>query len=229
MICSLNQVEQIVRKAARGAGLSWGLADDVGKALRYLHAYHLNGVQALLPVLHRHAHDDYSQLAPVSLSDTWHAKSGLLDPLITGAALSDCLANDKFSQPNETPTPIPIDVASIAYPLLVAGFIGNVAEIENRVFTLSWSGVRLDCSRGNLTVVGEPHAVETETAESMRCCLADSTKPEHQPSQRVPQVGGIEIESEIWNCLDEYASRTYVESTEASRLAGAGSGLHDND
>jgi len=35
---SLNEVETLAAKAARGAGLSWGLADDVGRAARRLAA-----------------------------------------------------------------------------------------------------------------------------------------------------------------------------------------------
>jgi len=34
---------------------------------------------------------------------------------------------------------------------------------------------------------------------------------------------------DVWNCLGAFAQRTYAPATEASRLAGAGAGLSDND
>ncbi len=39
---SLNEVETLAAKAARGSGLSWGLADDVAKAARRLACAGLN-------------------------------------------------------------------------------------------------------------------------------------------------------------------------------------------
>ena len=35
VLVSLNEVEAIGRRAARGAGLTWGLAEEAGKALRF--------------------------------------------------------------------------------------------------------------------------------------------------------------------------------------------------
>ncbi|MEL7259121.1 MAG: DUF3726 domain-containing protein, partial [Pseudomonadota bacterium] len=35
MSWSLNEVESLARKAARGAGYSWGLAEEAGKATRW--------------------------------------------------------------------------------------------------------------------------------------------------------------------------------------------------
>lgn len=45
---SLNEVESLAAKAARGAGLAWGLADDVGRAARRLAAAGLPWAEAVL-------------------------------------------------------------------------------------------------------------------------------------------------------------------------------------
>ena len=47
MTWSLNEIETLSRKAARGAGLSWGLAEEAGKATRWLAAAGLPGPQVL--------------------------------------------------------------------------------------------------------------------------------------------------------------------------------------
>lgn len=40
---SLGEIEALVKRAARGAGLPWGLADEAGKAVRWLEAHGLPG------------------------------------------------------------------------------------------------------------------------------------------------------------------------------------------
>jgi hypothetical protein len=44
-----------------------------------------------------------------------------------------------------------------------------------------------------------------------------------------PQTGPFDVAPEIWGQLNAYAERTFVPETDASRLAGAGAGLTDND
>ena len=225
MICSLNQIEQIARKAVRGAGLSWGLADESGKAVSWLHTYGVNGVAVLAGLLDRQDYSNAGTLAPVALSGVWRAGGGTLDPLLVGASLSDC-----FDRPGDSR----IDTDAIAHPILAAGFIGKVAEIEDRVFIVSWPDARLCCRRDGLWIEGEPPAVETETAHFFHC-------QQHVAQQRADQTAAVSgrrcspriteatVESTVWRRLEEYAHRTYVEASATSRLAGAGAGLHDND
>lgn len=51
MSYSMSEVETHCRKAARGAGLSWGEAEEVGQAVRRLSAAGLAGAEALLAYL----------------------------------------------------------------------------------------------------------------------------------------------------------------------------------
>ncbi|WP_293449105.1 DUF3726 domain-containing protein [Planktotalea sp.] len=44
-----------------------------------------------------------------------------------------------------------------------------------------------------------------------------------------PQAGPFDIAPDIWDKLQSFAERTFVPETDASRLAGAGAGLTDND
>ncbi len=41
--------------------------------------------------------------------------------------------------------------------------------------------------------------------------------------------GPFEVDASVWSALAGYAERTFVPETDASRLAGAGAGLTDND
>ena len=51
MNLSLNQVENTARKAVRGAGLPWCLAEDAGRAVRWLEVMGLPGMSWLVLVL----------------------------------------------------------------------------------------------------------------------------------------------------------------------------------
>jgi hypothetical protein len=62
---SLNEVESLAAKAARGAGLAWGLADDVGRAARRLAAAGLPWADAVL----RLPHDDRAARIGARLAD----------------------------------------------------------------------------------------------------------------------------------------------------------------
>lgn len=58
--------------------------------------------------------------------------------------------------------------------------------------------------------------------------------PVPEPLQQVMQsgaapVGPFEVDAGLWAGLQAYAERTFVPESEASRLAGAGAGLTDND
>lgn len=211
MKVSLNQIEHLARKATRGAGRAWGLAFDAGRAVRWLHAYGLNGAPALAAHLDSLDGGDCAARAPVKLSGVWRAADGALDPLATGASMSDCI--DVMPD---------IETAAIAYPLLAAGFVGCAAESEDAAFEVTWRGCVLRCARGRVRVSGAVN-VDTDAAECMRC------RPcEDDFRGRAPRIGAT-VDAGAWAILERHARRTHVAATSASRLTGAGAGLSDND
>ncbi len=63
MICSLNEIEALARKAARGGGMSWGLAEEAGKAVRWLSDNGFPGPWLLSKLLLQNDGKPYSELA----------------------------------------------------------------------------------------------------------------------------------------------------------------------
>ncbi|CAJ2376543.1 MAG: conserved hypothetical protein [Arenicellales bacterium IbO2] len=215
MICSLNQIEQSARKAARGAGFAWGLADETGRAVRWLHANGFRGAAALADWLDG---DIKSSGAPRSLSGVWRAPRGALDPLRTGAALGDCIESAGA-----------VETGAIAHPLLAAGFLGDAAHIDELVIELQWPGARLQCMRGGARRGGTRAAFEAARAAHLKCSVARAPGTSAGLRRRAARFGECRVPRAVWLRLDRHARRTYVEASEASRLAGAGAGLHDND
>lgn len=211
MKVSLNQIEQMARKAARGAGYAWGLAFDAGRAVRWLHAYRLDGASALAAHLDGIGDDfDFAARAPASLTGVWRAAHGALDPLATGASMSDSI--DAMPR---------IETAAIARPLLAAGFVICAVESADAAFEVTWHGCVLRCARGRVRVSG---AVDTDVAPFMHC------RPAARNFRgRAARIGEAAIDAGAWSALQRHARRTHVPATAASRRTGAGAGLRDND
>ena len=237
MKVSLNQIEQTARKAARGAGLAWGLADEVGRAMRWLHTYGLNGAALLAAHLDGDGGDGFCDeagggpgsgdspgrnpglppAAPLALTGVWRAAAGPLDPLATGASISDCI--DAMPRGG-------IQTAAIARPLLAAAFVGGAAESEGLAFEVTWRGCVLRCARGRVQVRG---ALDAALADGMHCRPAEPRAPAFRGPFRAPRIGETTVDARAWSRLNRHARRTHVPATPASRQTGAGAGLRDND
>ena len=57
MSYSLNEFEALALKAARGAGLPWGLAEEAGKAVRILSSFGFDAGPVLLEALKAPKHE----------------------------------------------------------------------------------------------------------------------------------------------------------------------------
>lgn len=85
MNLSLNEVEATARKAARGAGYSWGMANEAGRAVRWLCARGLDGCGALADMLDA---ADRNGLCAPEITEV-HCVGQRLCPLMTGCAMAD--------------------------------------------------------------------------------------------------------------------------------------------
>ena len=224
IICSLNQIEQLSRKAVRGAGLAWGVADDAGKAVRWLHEYGLCGVAALAAVLECHA-DDYAAidtLIPQSLSAKIWTAEKVLDPLLTGAAISDCLGDCFGDCLAGNRSDRIIATAKIAHPILIAGYIVPIAQHRRQSLELAWADVSMICagiSGDEIWVAGNDIAVES--ADNFTCHFTPIAPPvaaKKRHKKYRARIGECVVDAKSWARLDQFAHRTYVRASEKSRI-----------
>ena len=164
MTYSLGEIEALCLKAARGAGFPWGLAEDAGRAVRWLEARGQNGAAALAGLL--------------SATDGMPRDDNC--PIAYGSALADM------------PPVAPISRPALLNPILLEPFLAGTATIRT-------DGLTLWITPSDLPV---PKATQSRAA----------------------------LDQSLYMKLDKFAQRTYAPATEASRLAGAGTGgLTDND
>ncbi|MCP4768434.1 MAG: DUF3726 domain-containing protein [Gammaproteobacteria bacterium] len=212
---TLAEAEAYLRKAARACGLDWGIAEEAGKAARWLAAFDLPGPETMLAHLQQLPKGEYRQLIPDCSLEPWQAPGGLLCPVITGAALADRSAQMLDGHC--------FRLAATAYPLLLAATVGQAARCHRTVFTTTWAGVRVSCFENGLSIEGNRDDLLLARVDSVTCQQDSLSEPQQLPSTR-----SYAIDFDQFQVIDQLALQTYAPATEASR-AGAGAGLTDND
>jgi hypothetical protein len=210
MTLSLGEIESLSLKASRGAGFEWGLAEEAGKAVRWLVRLGLPGPELLAAHLTQIAGKDHAQLRPRPAAGHWRPAGELLCPLITGAALSD----------HSALLPEQLMLGPVLHPLLLAPFVARVADRLGWPLALEWSGTQIVCGLHGFGIKGDPMAAIAREA---------SIAPTADEPESLPSAARRSIDPAVLGVLQQLAHRTYVPATEASRLAGAGAGTSDND
>ncbi|HVJ43864.1 MAG TPA: DUF3726 domain-containing protein [Dongiaceae bacterium] len=201
MQLSLNEIQVESRKAARGAGLPWGLAEEAGYAMAWLAERGIDASAALLDILNRQTGE--------SVAD---------DPLSIGAAIADqaqMLAEGEV-----------LAFAQIRQPVLVLPFMATAARLSGNTVLLQhedgvWS-VRPEGADLALfaAAVKRPRIVAVK-------CRAEALPL--RDTFQIKSTARAEMDEGVWRQLQKLAHRTYVPASEQSRRLGAGAGSIDND
>lgn len=214
MSYSMNEVESTAKKAARGAGYSWGLAEDVAKGTRWLCAHRFQGCEALEALLSRNDGVTLSEKRPQVSGTTWRSSSNELCPILSGTAYSDFAAELKD---------MTISLESVYQPILFLPFASSAARQIGSPVTVTWHDFVL-VTDGNRASI-ERHAARPHTK------IADllTVQVTGKIGNEIPRTSRAEPSAEAWQSLNQFAHRTYAPATEQSRLSGAGAGTTDND
>ncbi|MEX0344788.1 MAG: DUF3726 domain-containing protein [Rhizobiaceae bacterium] len=208
MSWSLVETRALAAKATRGAGFSWGLAEDAGFAVQWLQSHGAPGVEALAKLL-EWTEKSENRCSPVRDGGKEGKPDAPFNPLELGAALMDAKRCGYSG------------LGHVCQPLLLVPFIAASAPKNGCRLTLDDNSIVLgaDC-------VFSTANREALLPDSAFCVLSamDDDLPASVRQMRVPEYEKTAIER-----LGRFAARTLAPATEASRMAGAGAGLTDND
>lgn len=217
MTWSLGEIESTAKKAARGAGMAWGIAEEAGRATRWLCAAGWPGAESLAALLQAEDGAAWADLRPRIAGDAWTARGGLLCPIAAGAAIAD-RAQDWAAGGSARLGPV-------AHPLLLVPFAAMAADIAGTTLRIGWVGVDITRGKGETRArIADAAAVAAPRADTVT--LAPAELAGGQPITRVYRG---EVTPEAAQILGGFEHRTYAPATPESRLAGAGAGLSDND
>ena len=202
MTFSLNEVEATAKKAARGAGYSWGLAEEAGKAVRWLCAQGVDGCAALAGLLAKIDGIPLAKFAPDTDVTPWRAQADALCPITTGCVLSDRaaqLAQNTFQTG-------PITSPALLFPFAAYAAVGNGC------ITLTWPSGYAVTDGENLSLRGQLEL----TCKRIDVSRSGTLENANQACTRAAP------DPSVWQALNRFAHRTYAPATDASRLKGAG-------
>jgi len=214
---SQNEVTALCLKAARGAGMSWGLAEEAGFAASWLTARGIDGPRHLLSHLTAAQGRTWGDLCPKVAPGAWQADAGkTLCPVVLGATLSD-----HATLPGGL-TSGAILTGPVDHPILLCPFLSVIAEAADGIVTLEWDGGRLDVDANGVTSPAALAAIEGQTAVTLRLSIRPGV------AQPRPPTLSPAIAADTVTALNTFALRTTVPASDASR-AGAGAASNDND
>lgn len=215
MILSLNELDALCKKGARGAGYTWGLAEEAGRAARWLAERELDAVGSMADLFEAGLARDLSAALPKpeaeqSGQDQIWTGEGSLCALACGAAISDQADALEAGR---------IRLTDVIAPLLLVRFAGLAARRLGRPVTIRCDAAMAvtDWEKVSLTGSIKGHAEHVSIALGGRV--------EHETSRR----NRAYVEANALKRVEIFAHRTYAPATEQSRLLGAGAGLSDND
>ena len=205
---SLNEAFSLCQKAARGAGMDWGVAEECGHAAKWILRNRLP--LFLLPRL-LESRKSVSPPDPDSRPLRGAENEKALCPILSGALLSDeaeLLVRQGGCRLDRT-----------AWPILLAPFLADVGGgVE-----LEWEGARVFLSAGKVLSTGDSDLLLTAEVDRVAIRFAgEAPKGANAPDYPDP-------DDALWGRLGRLAARTLVPSDEESRKRGAGAGLTDND
>ena len=215
---SRGEVAALCMKAARGAGMAWGLAEEAGFAAGWLTERGVDGPASLLAHLTDAQGRRWSDQGPIVEADEWRAPSGgSLCPIALGASLCD-----HAELPRGPAAGRSLRIGPVDRPLLLIPFLAVVEEASGIVLSLDLQGAADDAREAGAGLVQAVSALRDRRRLSLRLSSRAGT-PLPAPAAPVPDIAAPTVAG-----LNLLAMRTTVPASDASR-AGAGSTTSDDD
>lgn len=206
---SLGEAEALARKAARGAGRSWGMAEEFGRAVRWLEGSGLPAMALLATLLAR-----TDGMAATRLTPSWEAHTGLvhpdatpLCPIALGTALSD-----------HGITSCPLGrIGPVWAPVFVVPHLADMARRLGQDYWLICGETRVCVTAQGAYAGHDGPAPDQAQAAWIACapCDAPTSVPTYHHARAHCEAG-------VHNQLSRLAERLYAPETAARRQSGAG-------
>lgn len=208
---SLGEIEAQCKKASKGVGLTWGLAEEAGLIARHLSEFNLPGpdtVYTNLKFIEDNGWED--DLIDLRFIDQ------IVKPisgLLLGVALLDQLSTIVNCRTSFK--------VSVIGPLAVAGALLRLQN-ERYFFSLSWENCHITMDQDGFSVSGKNF--NSKIAHWLVISIYKSSK---KPVFNKEKNKRLSIKS--WEFLTKMAYKTYVPESATSRLRGAGAGDNENE
>jgi len=199
---SLSEIDTTSKRASRAAGFSWGIAEEIGKAIRSLELFGLPGIKNLNLYLNKIKKKHPEKINKIDKEN----KNKELCPIYSGVAFLDqckkleILKNIKFYNVN--------------YPILILPFISKASEILGIKILIKFNKSSF--------LMNFNKSIFSNNLKNYDIDLANEISIEFLENKN-------SFSDTEWEELYKLSEETFVEETESLKKKGAGAGLNDND
>ena len=202
---SSSEIITVSKRAAKAAGYSWGVAEEVGKNIDILELIGIAGIENLKSYLR-----DIQKKTPIgpnAIESQNKIDNESLCPILTGVCLIDDFKKVELLKE--------INFFNVSYPLLMIPFISRLSfligkrvsiNIDEHVFRFNLDRYMFSDSDINSLVIERAKNIKVTTFEN-----SDS------------------FTQEVWDELYALSTNTFVDENEKLKSTAAGAGLEDND
>ena len=196
---SLYEIETTVKRSAKSQGLSWGVSEEIGKAVRVLEQSGLQGLESFKNII------DYGFDNLIKLSDINQKETSDLCPIHFGIFFQD---QSHLKEMHQT-----FEFKSLQEPLICIPFLIKAAKKNLIYFHIHGDNLKISITPSEMTSINQNKIPNLVNNFSI-----------HVTPQRQSQYS-----DKTWEDLYQLSLETFVEETEEKKLSGAGAGLSDND
>jgi len=201
---SLSEIETAAKRASRAVGFSWGNSEEVGKSIRLLEMFGLQGIKNLN---HYYKEKDTKNFEDLNLiSEKNEPSLEAFCPIILGISFLDQI---KLIENFDS-----IHFKRIAHPVIFLSFLSRASELSGKKihFKFDQNEILL-----NLNV-------------NISSNIFNQEFPKFANEIEIKFVDNQDnfTDSE-WNSLYKLAENTFVEESDSLKQGAAGAGLTDND
>ena len=201
---SLSEIDTTSKRAAKGAGFSWGVSEEIGKNMRLLELFGLSGIKNLNKYLKDYKKKQFQKITLIS--DTNEANEYPFCPIILGTNFID--------QVNLLDKKNIIKIINVAFPILFLPFVSRASEvIGKRIF------LKIDEKEFLLNLNQSIYSNYLKNEILEKCNSISINFIENNNS----------FNENEWKELYKLSEDTFVEETESLKIGAAGAGLTDND
>ena len=199
---SLSEIDTTSKRASKAAGFSWGVAEEIGKAIRNLELYGLPGIKNLNLYLNKIKKKHPEKVNRIDQEN----KNKVLCPIYCGVAFLD--------QCQKLETLKSIKFYNVNYPILILPFISKASEILGKKISVKFNKSSL--------LMNFNKSILVKDLEKKVIDLVDEISIDFLENKNL-------FSDQDWEELYNLSEKTFVEETDSLKTKGAGAGLTDND
>ena len=199
---SLSEIDTTSKRASKAAGFSWGIAEEIGKAIRSLELFGLPGIINLNLYLKKIKEKHPEKVNKIEKEN----KNKELCPIYCGVAILDQCKQLEILKT--------IKFYNVNYPLLILPFVSKASEILGKKILIQFNKSSF--------LINFNKSILSKNIENQIDVLANEISIEFLENKN-------SFSDQEWKELYKLSEETFVKESESLKEKGAGAGLTDND